>query len=90
EKARRHKVRARGVSFYLKTQEFTYHAVSLELTVPLANPMEILRHIEERLDEVWVPGVLYRASGVTLRGLIADRASAPDLFGQLEALERRS
>jgi nucleotidyltransferase/DNA polymerase involved in DNA repair len=89
-KARRHKVRARGMSFYLKTQEFTYHAVSLELTIPITNPVEVLKHIEEHFDEVFAPGVLYRATGITLRGLLADRGAARDLFGQLEALEERS
>jgi DNA polymerase-4 len=90
EKARRHRVKARGLSFYLKTQEFTYHSVSIELTVPIVSPVELLKLIEPRFDEVWAPGILYRATGVTIRGLIADRASMPDLFGELGTIAARS
>lgn len=82
EKARHHGVQTKGLSFYLKTQEFTYHSVSIDLSIPVANPDEILRAIEERFDEAYAPGVLYRASSVTLRSLISDRASMPDLFGE--------
>jgi nucleotidyltransferase/DNA polymerase involved in DNA repair len=90
EKARRHHVKARGLSFYLKTQEFTYHSVSIELTVPVVSPIEILKYIEAHFDEVWAPGILYRASGVTIRGLVADRAAMPDLFGELGGIAMRS
>ncbi len=90
KKARRHNVKARGMSFYLKTQEFTYHAVSLELTVPLSSPIEILKHVREHFDEVFAEGILYRASGITLRGLLADRGSTPDLFGQISVLEKQA
>jgi DNA polymerase-4 len=89
EKARRHDVRARGISFYLKTQEFTYHGVSLELALPTSDPSEILQAVEERFDEAYAPGVLYRATGVTLRSLRADCASMPDLFGESTEQERR-
>ncbi len=90
ENARRHEVKARAISFYLKTQEFTYHSVSLKLTIPVASPTEILKHVQEHFDEVFAQGILYRASGITLHALIADQARTPDLFGQIEALEKRA
>ena len=90
EKARSHHVQAKGLSFYLKTQEFTYHAVSLELTVPTASPSEVLKFIEQRFDEVYAEGILYRASGITLRSFVADQALMPDLFGELKSLETKS
>ncbi len=82
EKARHNGVKAKGLSFYLKTQEFTYHGVSMELAIPTANPDEILQMIEERFDEVFASGVLYRATSITLRSLVSDNAFIPDLFGE--------
>ncbi|MBA3789150.1 DNA polymerase IV [Patescibacteria group bacterium] len=89
EKARRHKKKARGISFYLKTQEFTYHSVSLELSVPISTAPEVLAFIEQHFDEVYVPGILYRASGITLRSLLADQAAVPDLFGESILRDRK-
>lgn len=85
EKARRHSVRAGGLSFYLKTQSFTYHAVSFELAHPTADPSELLQLIASRFEEVYATDVLYRATGVTLRSLIPDASTTPDLFGRAHA-----
>lgn len=79
---RKHHMKARALSFYLKTQEFTYHGVQLELPIALSTPAEILEHIEARFDEVYATEILYRASGVTLRSLVADDSVTPDLFGE--------
>ena len=87
EKARAHHVQTRGISFYLKTQAFTYHAVTMELTVPIGSPSEILNFISQRFDEVYKEGILYRASGITLRSFVADQAQMPDLFGETKTLE---
>ncbi len=84
-KARRSGMRASALSFYLKTQEFTYHGVQLDLAVALDTPPVILARIEERFDEVYAEGIPYRASGITLRGLIHADAVTPDLFGAYEA-----
>ena len=89
EKARNAGVQARGISFYLKTQEFTYHSVSLELSVPVSNPSEVLKLIERQFDEVYAEGVLYRASGITLRSLVSNKARMPDLFGETAGLEQK-
>ncbi len=90
EKARKQGLEAQGLTFYLKTQDFTYHAVSMELTVPIANPSEIMRLIMERFDDVYAPGILYRATGITIRSLKAHEEYMPDLFGEREALGKRS
>jgi DNA polymerase-4 len=89
EKARHAGVQAKGISFYLKTQEFTYHSVSLELSVPVSNPSEVLKLIERQFDEVYAEGILYRASGITLRSLVSDKARMPDLFGETKELEQK-
>lgn len=82
-------MRAAALSFYLKTQEFTYHGVSLELPVATAAAAPILARIEPRFDEVFAEGIAYRATGVTLRELVPDDARTPDLFGAERALATR-
>jgi DNA polymerase-4/DNA polymerase V len=88
-KARAHQMRAKGISFYLKTQEFTYHNVSLELASPTADPIEVMKYVGEHFDEIYAPGIVYRASGITLRGLIKEGAMVPDLFGVSVEAEKR-
>jgi DNA polymerase-4/DNA polymerase V len=88
-KARRHGVRGRTCSFYLKTQDFTYSGLSLELSLPLADPREFMRLIEAEFDRVFEEGVLYRATGFTLRSITADHAIMNDLFGDSEKAEAK-
>lgn len=80
-KLRRLRMKARAISFYLKTQEFTYHAVQIDLPVPLDSPSELLELARRRFHEVYATEIPYRASGVTLRSLVEDDAVTPDLFG---------
>lgn len=80
-KMRRSGMKANALSFYLKTQEFTYHSVSLDLPAACDAPPEMLAAIRARFDEVYASGIPYRASGVTLRGLRGDESVTPDLFG---------
>jgi len=79
---RKHRVKARALSFYLKTQEFTYHGVQLDLPIALSTAPEILAYIEARFDEVYATEIPYRASGVTMRSLVEDDSVTPDLFGE--------
>ncbi len=89
-KARRHRVKARALSFYLKTQEFTYAGRQLSLPVALADPSEILRLIDREFDDVYEPGILYRASGITLRTLVPDGEVVLDLFGAQEDMDAKT
>ncbi|HYE23246.1 MAG TPA: DNA polymerase IV [Candidatus Paceibacterota bacterium] len=89
-KARRHHVRAKALSFYLKTQEFTYYGRQLTLPVALDDPAELLRLIAAEFDEVYDPMVLYRASGITLRSLVIEEGMTRDLFGTQEAANTKS
>jgi DNA polymerase-4/DNA polymerase V len=89
-KARRGGVAAKGITFYLKTQEFTYHSVSFEMAVPIADPGAILERINERFDEIYAEGILYRASGVTLRTLVSEQAGMSDLFGETNQILKKA
>lgn len=80
-KVRRAGMKASALSFYLKTQEFTYHGVSLDLPAAYDAPPEILKAIRERFHEVYAEDIPYRASGVTLRALKSEASVTPDLFG---------
>ena len=81
-KARRHKVKARWMRFYLKTQEFTYAGITLDLGVPLSDPREFLCAIEARFDDIYEPFTQYRATGIGLYALTREEAVTPDLFGK--------
>jgi DNA polymerase-4/DNA polymerase V len=89
-KARRHGLKAKGMSFYLKTQEFTYHSVSFELTVPTNSPSEILGFIDTRFNEVYAESVLYRASGITIRSFVAEEEEMHDFFGEMQSNEKKA
>jgi DNA polymerase-4 len=89
ERARHHQVQAEAFSFYLKTQEFTYHRVFVGLTVPTTNASEILERINDHFATVWAPGILYRASGITLHSLVSGEVYTPDLFGESRRIEKR-
>lgn len=89
-KARRYGVKAKALSFYLKTQEFSYRGRALELPIALNDPSELLRLVDQYFDEVYEDGVLFRATGVTLRSLVVEGAMTYDLFGEVKAEEERS
>jgi DNA polymerase-4/DNA polymerase V len=86
-KARRHNVKARFCRFYLKTQDFTYAGLTLDLTVPLSDPREFLRAIEARFDDIHDPGELYRATGIGLYDLTRGDSVTPDIFGESERVD---
>lgn len=89
-KARRHRMKGRLCRFYLKTQEFTYQALTLDLQVSLNDPREFLRAIESRFDDIYEPGTLYRATGIGLYVLTREDAVTPDLFGKAAVIEREA
>lgn len=89
-KARRHHVKARFCRFYLKTQNFTYAGLTLDLTVPLADPREFLRAVEARFGDIHDPGELYRATGIGLYALTCDDSITPDIFGESVRVEQEA
>lgn len=80
--ARRSKLRAGRVRFYLKTQEFSYRGFEIEMSVPTATPIEIVKLVRENFNKVYRSGFLYRATGVCLYSLIPEGKVATDLFGE--------
>ena len=92
-KARRHRLRAGSIRFYLKTQAFTYKAKDIRMPLPTSSPTEMLRLIATFFDEVYRPGVLYRATGVSLYSFVPEiggRGRTDDLFGDSEETEKNA
>jgi DNA polymerase IV len=87
-KARRHNVRARELSVYLKTNEFMYHGTHIRLTLSTSTPSEIRSEIDSIFDtHLFRAGTLYRSSGIYLRSLEWGGVQG-DLFGTSEKLKK--
>jgi DNA polymerase-4 len=80
-KARHYHLAAKRVHFFLKTQEFRYHAIEIPFLSPVNLPEIILPQIEKVFNKVYRSDRIYRTTGVTLRELISQRVTQPDLFG---------
>lgn len=89
-KARSHGLRAGSLYFYLKTQDFRYKGKDISLTVPSSSPTDIISLVKKYFGEVWRSGVLYRASGISLRGFIPDNETTSDLFGESTKTEKNA
>lgn len=81
-KARAEGAVARRIYYFLKTQEFRYERFEISLTTATQTPESILREILETFDALYEPETLYRATGVTLAGLVPEGSSEIDLFGE--------
>ncbi|MEX2010224.1 MAG: hypothetical protein WD874_00245, partial [Parcubacteria group bacterium] len=81
-KARAQGLSARKVYYFLKTQEFRYHRFEIPLERSTNIPNEVLDAIKSTFDMVYRPNVPYRATGVTLSGLVPEGLAQNDLFGR--------
>jgi DNA polymerase-4/DNA polymerase V len=82
-----HGVSSRAITFYLKTSEFRYRSVEINLPLATSSPNELLKVVRQYFDQVYNARTLYRTSGITLRSLIEEEAVTRDLFGQSEIAE---
>lgn len=81
-KLRRHKLEARRLYFFLKTQNFDYQGIEIKLNRATILPNEIIAEIEKRFPEVFNPYLEYRATGVVLMDLREHNTIQFDLFGE--------
>ncbi len=89
-KARRHGVRTGAVGVMLKTQEFLYRNEEVLLPVPTNDPAYILHHVQKHFDRMFVPHILYRATGISLRSIVGEQAATLDLFGETSKMAEAS
>lgn len=81
-KARRYKLEAMRLYFFLKTQDFNYQGAEIRLNRPSAFPNEIIGLIRPLFDGVFNPMVEYRATGICLFKLKPQGNLQMDLFGE--------
>ncbi len=89
KKLREMRMCVREISIYLKTQTFTYKGDSVRLLIPLENTFDILEQVKGLFNNIFVSDCLYRATGVTLYGLMPTVARQEDLFGGVEKEDTR-
>lgn len=90
-KARRYNLVSTRLAIFLKTQDFKTSAVELDVHRASAYPNELMSILKLGFDELFVPGELYRATGVTLSGLKENIHIQANLFEssvQLQKMKR--
>lgn len=79
-KLRRYHLRAKRFVVYLRRQDFIHSAVQGDLNRATVSPLEAFPLIDEMLKAVYVPGILYRSTGIVLSELEEDRGMQFELF----------
>ena len=87
-RARRLGVVATSVSFFLKTQAFTFHTGTVELLLPTNNPRDILPLLRAPFLRTYRPQTLYRTTGITLAGLRSPMSLQENLFDTTHTHEK--
>lgn len=87
-KARRHKLAAQKIFFYLRSQEFAHSGYEFTLSRPTNLPSEIIPLLREHLAQVFRPRTPYRLTGIVLANLVEDTVHQMDLFGESVKAEK--
>lgn len=83
-KARRGGYRTKEISVFLKSRDFKYHSLSLKFNKYISSPSEALNVLENRFNEIYRHGMMYRSAGVILENLSTGEVEQFDLFGVIE------
>jgi DNA polymerase-4/DNA polymerase V len=78
------------VSVYVKTSEFRYRSVEIELPNPTVDPSTILGEVDKIFTSLLRKNERYRATGITLFSLVPEREVQQDLFGRHELQRDKS
>ncbi len=87
--ARGRGVRTGEVSVMLKTQDFLYRNHDVPLEVATNDPISVLCAVEPYFKKMFVPNILYRATGISLRKIVGESVATLDLFGQTDKVNER-
>jgi DNA polymerase-4/DNA polymerase V len=74
------------VSFFLKTKDYNYFKDSITLPLKSSLPHVTLSLIKESFEKLFKKNLVYRATGITLHGLIKNSHVSRDLFGESDRL----
>lgn len=90
-KLRRHKLAAKKLVIFLKTQEFQFLGLEAHVSRASAYPHDFLPAIEKMFDQIFIAGKNYRATGITLSGMESAENLQLSLFeppARLETMKR--
>jgi nucleotidyltransferase/DNA polymerase involved in DNA repair len=87
-KLRRHSLFTKRIYFFIKTNEFKYRGLELDLSTATSVPEEAVNLVREYFHQVYQPNVLYRATGIVLSNICEQNLTTLDLFGRSEQIER--
>jgi DNA polymerase-4/DNA polymerase V len=68
-KARRHGLATKRIIVVLRRQDFSSNGMEAKLNRPTSSPLELMEPFKELFDQVYKPGIQYRATGVVLAEL---------------------
>lgn len=74
-------LKGRDVYCFLKSQDFQYLRFEVQLPAHTNTPSEVLAGVAPLFNKLFKPGILYRATGVTLGGVRPEDVEQRDLFG---------
>jgi DNA polymerase-4/DNA polymerase V len=79
-KARRYNLEANSVSFFLKSADFNYKKININLENNTNIDIEIIKILAENFKTIFSPYLKYRATGVTLKNLKELSGRQSDIF----------
>ncbi len=82
ERARYHASEGNKIYWFLKTSNMQYIRDEFTLPRATATPSECMSILRKRFSSVFIPGLMYRSSGVTLAGMVPQDMQTGDLFMQ--------
>ncbi len=86
-KIRRHKLRAKVMCVFLKSQDFRSSGVEAALDRSTSSILDAVGLAGELFESLFRPGTLYRSTGVILSKLEADRTMQYSLFDDVPKIE---
>lgn len=87
-KARRHKLEAKKIFIFLKSDDFRYYGLEAKLDGPTAVPTEIINIAKENFSQIFEDKKSYRATGIILMDLAEAKSPQLDIFGQVARVQR--
>ncbi len=87
-KARRYKLAAEKIYFFLRTQDFHDRGMEIKFSRPTFFPHEIIKAVDENFNQIFRKNTLYRSTGITLINLVDSEIKQPDLFGVTAKIEK--
>jgi DNA polymerase IV len=87
-KMRRHEMRTRELTIYLRRKDYSERGLSIELNRGSSNPLEITPEIRRMFDQLYRPDTEFRSTTVVLSRLESDRQRQQELFEDRLQIEK--